>query len=317
MQAKELCPDLFKGERSRLIIEPIKAAVIAAEVPEEKALEAAKKLCGHLASIDEKAEKDNGIRKVKTLMFLSPAEIAKAGQALRDALKDGALDEKKIKSAAKSIQAAKLQDAADIALFGRMVAADQSLTVEGAAMFSHALSTHRADNDIDFFTAVDDRQQDDPSVADEDRTGSGMMGTLEFTSATYYRYVGLNVDLLRDEKHLQALPSEDFRDVVNAFLRACLMAVPSARRNSMNGSTLPGYVLGLARANGHPLQLVNAFEEPVRAKTEGLLTPSVKKLKRHFEEMKTTWGIAAQEMELPGTSVDQFCAALLKSCLAA
>jgi CRISPR system Cascade subunit CasC len=68
MQAKELCPDLFKGERSRLIIEPIKAAVIAAEVPEEKALEAAKNLCAHLASIDEKAEKDNGIRKVKTLM---------------------------------------------------------------------------------------------------------------------------------------------------------------------------------------------------------------------------------------------------------
>src|SRR5439155_5919566 len=130
----------------------------------------------------------------------------------------------------------------------------------------------------DFFTAVDDRQQDDPSVADEDRAGSGMMGTLEFTSATYYRYVGLNLDMLRDTEHLKALSSEDFRKVVRAFLQACLMAVPSARRNSMNGSTLPGYVLGLAREKGHPLQLVNAFEEPVKSKGEGLLTPSVKKL---------------------------------------
>ncbi len=109
------------------------------------------------------------------------------------------LDEKEIKKIAKSIQDTKLQDGADIALFGRMVAADGSLTVEGAAMFSHALSAHRADNDIDFFTAVDDRQKDDQSITDEDRAGSGMMGTLEFTSATYYRYAGLNLDLLRRE----------------------------------------------------------------------------------------------------------------------
>ena len=46
------------------------------------------------------------------------------------------------------------KDAADIALFGRMVANDHSLTVEAASMFSHALSTHKVDNEIDFFSAV-------------------------------------------------------------------------------------------------------------------------------------------------------------------
>ena len=56
-----------------------------------------------------------------------------------------------------------------------MVASDHSLTVEGAGMFSHALSTHRAENDIDFFSAVDDLQED-PTVEDEDRAGSGMIG---------------------------------------------------------------------------------------------------------------------------------------------
>ena len=41
------------------------------------------------------------------------------------------------KAAAESPAA--LKDAADIAIFGRMVASDHSLTIEGAGMFSHAL----------------------------------------------------------------------------------------------------------------------------------------------------------------------------------
>ena len=74
-----------------------------------------------------------------------------------------------------AIKSVHLKDGADIALFGRMVASDPSLTVEGAAMFGHALSTHRADNDIDFFSAVDDAK---PKEQD---AGAGMIVRLEFT----------------------------------------------------------------------------------------------------------------------------------------
>jgi CRISPR system Cascade subunit CasC len=35
-----------------------------------------------------------------------------------------------------------------------MVANDHTLDVQGAAMFSHALSTHKASNDIDFFATL-------------------------------------------------------------------------------------------------------------------------------------------------------------------
>jgi CRISPR system Cascade subunit CasC len=58
---------------------------------------------------------------------------------------------------ARAIKGVQLKDAADIALFGRMVANDHSLMVEGAAMFSHALSTHKVDNEIDFFSALRSR----------------------------------------------------------------------------------------------------------------------------------------------------------------
>ena len=137
------------------------------------------------------------------------------------------------KAVAKACKSAALKDAADIAVFGRMVASDHSLTLEGAGLFSHALSTHKAENDIDFFSAVDDLQG-------SEEAGAGMTGTLEFTSATYYRYVGLNLGLLADADHLGALSAEERGAVVDTFLRAAILAVPGARKNSMNAHTRPG-----------------------------------------------------------------------------
>jgi CRISPR system Cascade subunit CasC len=315
LHAKELCPELFKGERSKLIVQPIAEAAQRHGAPAEKAQEVSKKFCDELATFDESAFKNKGILKVKTLMFLSPSEREEIGKELAVILKetkDAKALGKKIKSAASKVQEAKLKDAADIAIFGRMVATDHSLTVEGAAMFSHALSTHRADNDIDFYTAVDDRQREDPTVEEEDRAGSGMMGTLEFTSAVYYRYVGLNLGLLRDDSHLGALSAEDRRKVVDAFLRATILAVPGARKNSMNANTFPALVLGLVKDNGQPLQLVNAFEKPVSSKN-GLMDASIAALKEHHEQLKKTWGIKpSAEIAIPDKPLDEFCEEILR-----
>jgi CRISPR system Cascade subunit CasC len=197
------------------------------------------------------------------------------------------------------------KDAADIAIFGRMVASDRSLTLEGAGLFSHALSTHKAENDIDFFSAVDDLQ-----AAEE--AGAGMTGTLEFTSATYYRYAGLNLDLLADAAHLGALSAKERSSVVETFLRAAILAVPGARKNSMNAHTVPGYVLGLVKDKGQPLQLINAFEQPIAAKN-GLMDASITALKGHHEELKNTWGIAPiAEGAIPDQTLNAFCEEMLR-----
>jgi len=311
--AKDLCPDLFAGECTKLIVTPIAAAAERHGAAKDKALEASKKFCDQLATFDESALKSKGLYKVKTLMFLSPAERDQIGEELAAILKqsDAKAQDKKMKSVAAKVQQAKLKDAADIALFGRMVATDHSLTVEGAAMFSHALSTHRADNDIDFYTAVDEAQLEDSSIEEEDRAGSGMMGTLEFTSAAYYRYVGLNLTLLEDEHHLGTLSTKDRQTVVDTFLRAIILAVPGARKNSMNAHTLPGYVLGLVKEKGQPLQLVNAFEKPISPKN-GFIDASIASLKEHHSKQKETWGIdPALEISIPDKTLKQFCEGIL------
>ena len=194
------------------------------------------------------------------------------------------------KDTSKAIKSVQLKDASDIALFGRMVANDHSLTLEGAAMFSHALSTHKVDNEIDFFAAVDDLQPDEEA-------GAGMTGTLEFNSATYYRFCALNLDMLTDKDHLNALTQDERRKVVRAFIEATLQAIPGARKNSMNAATLPGYVLGVVRSNGHPVQLVNAFEKPVRASGgKGLFETSLDAMKAEREKLNTTWGLGKNEL---------------------
>ncbi len=298
-QAQELSPKLFAGHRSRLIIEPLAKALQKYRLAETKATEIAKQVGDYLATSDDAAEK-KGILKVKTLMFLSPAEVDAIAKALAEIVKKDPKAKDLEKAVAKACKSAALKDAADIAIFGRMVASDHSLTLEGAGLFSHALSTHKADNDIDFFSAVDDLQK-------AEEAGAGMTGTLEFNSATYYRYAGLNLDLLANADHLGALSPSERKQVVETFLRAAILAVPGARMNSMNAHTLPAYVLGLFKDKGQPLQLINAFEEPVVSK-KGLAAVSIAALKQHHEQLKETWGIKpALEVAIPDKPLNDFC----------
>jgi len=294
--AKELAPELFQGNRSRLIITPLVEQLKKNGLAEARAVELAKQVGDYLATLDDAAAKKNEL-KVKTLMFLSPAEVASLGKELAATVKkDPKANIEKI--IAKACKSAALKDAADIAIFGRMVASDHSLTIEGAGMFSHALSTHKADNDLDFFSAVDDLQS-------KDEAGAGMTGMLEFTSATYYRYAALNLSLLK--QHLTALSSDELKKVVDAFINAAILAVPGARKNSMNANTLPAYVLGIVKDKGQPIQLINAFEKPLVSKN-GIADASVVALKEHHSDLKKIWNIqAAIEVAIPDVDLNTFC----------
>lgn len=289
--AKELSPQLFKGERTRLLYEPLVEALTKARLAPTEADEAARQIIDALVKLDSRS--GDRVRST-TLYFMSPLELETLAEAYSQS--------KDVKKAIKAIDtrnAKAIKDAADIALFGRMVASDHSLTVEAAAMFSHALSTHKADNEIDFFAAVDDLQP-------EEESGAGMTSTLEFNSATYYRFAALNLDMLADAGHLAALTLEERQAVVRTFAEATIKAIPGARRNTMNANTLPVCVLGVVRDNGHPIQLVNAFENPVRT-NQGYAVESVKRLRHEYENLKKTWGIEAVcEIEIPAVTLKSF-----------
>lgn len=289
LAAREIAPR-FGGVRSRFLKEPFEKSLRAAGLEEGRVEGEAQKLCELFSKQDAK-HKDQ----VTTAVYLSPAEIDQIANAVANDQ-----DPKKVARKASRL------DAADIALFGRMVANDATLNVEGASMFSHALSTHKSSNEIDFYSSVDDAK------SETEDAGAGMIGTLEFTSAVYYRYAALNLDLLFDTAHLGKLDTNERKEVVDAFIRATLMAVPGARKNSMNAATLPFEVLAVYKDKGQPIQLVNAFEKPVMANGKGLAETSATKMKEEMDTLKRIWDIeAVEEMWLSESNLKEMISTLI------
>lgn len=302
---RELLPEFAQGERSKLLasafLEAIQKRDDAASLRPDLHLI----LASAWGKSDGKKKAADGLPKATTLTYFSPAEMTAMIDAAKacEADKPGVKEEEIKKAALKAVKGALAKDAADIAIYGRMVASEASLTMEGSSMFSHAISTHKAEPELDFYSAVDDLQPDE-------ETGAGMTGMLEYTSACYYRYIALNLDLLKT--HLKGLSDTQLSDITEAFIRSALLAVPSARKNSMNASTVPSYVLGVVR-NGHPLQLVNAFEKPVKS-SDGVTIPSITALKNEYARMKEVWGIKSDvEAELPESDLSHFISSLLSS----
>ena len=317
--AKEADASVFGGQRTRLVVDALANAYGAAGQAPDAAIALARTTADALGKLDDKVE-----GKVKTLLYFSNGELKHVVNAMLTlgpadlvrVLVDEASSEKDKKKANADLDklaqkavkkmAGAVKDAADIAIFGRMVADDHTLMLEGAGLFSHALSTHQVASEIDFFSAVDDN-----NIMDE---GAGHIGTLEFNSACYYRYVGLNVDLLRDEKHLAHFSDEEFRAVLDAFLRAAVLAVPEARKNSMFGHNPPAHVLGFKR-EGQPLSLVNAFEEPMRS-DNGYVEQSVKALQEHWDKLNGLYKLFDPardvEVQLPPDNIDKFIERLTK-----
>ena len=170
-----------------------------------------------------------------------------------------------------------VHDGLDIALFGRMVANAADMNIEAAASFAHAVSTHRVDPEIDFFTAVDDLRK-------EDQSGSAHMGSLEFNSATYYRYVGLDLGELARTLH-----TDEIFPAVESFTKALFLAVPAARQATMAAATPWDYAIVTLR-RGQGMQL--SFNTAVRttAKEPDIVVNSIGALKERFSAAERMYG---------------------------
>jgi len=171
--------------------------------------------------------------------------------------------------------------APDIAMFGRMLAEDPILNLEAACQVAHAISTHRVNIDIDFFTAVDDLQESDQS-------GAGMMGVTGFNSACFYRYMRLDWEQL-----LQNLGGDHAlaKKTVEGFMRAALIAVPSGKQNSFAAQNPPSFLLAVVRSDGMSWSLANAFEKPASAGYErSLLEDSILKADAYWGKLHGFYG---------------------------
>jgi CRISPR system Cascade subunit CasC len=152
---------------------------------------------------------------------------------------------------------------------------------DAACQVAHAISTHRVERDFDYFTAVDD-------VGGPDETGAGMIGQVEFNSATFYRYAALDVSKLlnnlQEDKELTA-------SAIEALIQAMVRAIPTGKQNSFAAHNLPEFIGVSLRKS--PLNLANAFERPIQPRHDKSLTEqSVAALADYERKLAPVYGDA-------------------------
>ena len=108
------------------------------------------------------------------------------------------------------------------------------------------------------------------------------MGSLEYNSATYYRYINLDLGQLAD-----SLGNTGLADAVSAFIKALYIAVPSARQTTQTGMRPWDYARIYIR-KGQGMQA--SFDEPVRAKGQGFLKPSIEALELQLARQEKLTG---------------------------
>lgn len=171
--------------------------------------------------------------------------------------------------------------AADLALFGRMLADRPENNLDAACQVAHAISTNRLTAEVDYFTAVDDFKPDDTE-------GAGMIGIVEFNSSCFYRYANVDVGQLR-----RNLQDDDDLTVATAkaFARASLDAVPTGKQNSTAPQNRPSFALAVLR-DGPLVSLANAFLRPVvpGGSEDDLIDASVGALDRYWGRIVKMYG---------------------------
>ena len=215
-------------------------------VEPDRAMDIARQIAGAVAKINPESDQNPDF--TRQLVMLSPAEKQRAFD-LADRWADGASPGKL--TAADVANAP--ESAADIAMFGRMLADAASQNVDAAVQVSHALTTHRAVPEDDYYTAVDDRKPDD------DDAGAGFLGTLEFAAGVFYLYVCVDLELL-----LRNLGGNETlqRAAVSALVTAAATVAPGGKQNAFASRARAFYALA-ERGSQQPRSLAGAFLTPV------------------------------------------------------
>jgi CRISPR system Cascade subunit CasC len=202
------------------------------------------------------------------LVSLSPDELARADAIAAKLAKGETVEQKD------AVVLVHKPRAADMALFGRMLADNPTYNVEAAAQVAHAFTTHKVGVEDDFFTAVDDLTND---------RGAGFIGVGEYGAGIFYLYVCVDADqLVRNLSGDKKLAG----DTAEAFVEAIATVSPKGKQNSFASRAYASFALGEVGSRS-PRSLAAAFVEPVGAKGEndfdGASKEKLKKLRAGFD----------------------------------
>ena len=243
---------------------------------EGEALKVAREIAAVFGKVKKESDKDAAF--TEQLAFVSPEEREKAL-----ALADKALAGEAI-VAKPDVLLQRADAAADVAMFGRMLADHPKFNREAAVQVAHAITTHRAIAEDDYYTAVDDlKSRDEP-----DDAGAGFIGVQEYGSGVFYLYICVDRDLLL--RNLDG--STAVRDAsLSALAEAAATVSPRGKQASFASRACAIYVLA-EKGAAQPRSLAAAFLKPVYGEDQG--KASIKALEDFRDRLDVAYGARAE-----------------------
>ena len=273
--------DGYMGERTQRIGDEVRQHLLDEGAGENQADKIAKDIADIFGKVDEAAiKKDPAHVRTRQLAFVSPEERVAAFEWA-----DKMLAGEDKPDNLKRIVLRTADGAVDVAMFGRMLADDPDFNRDAAVQLSHAITTHQAVVEDDYYTAVDDLKRPAEDM------GAGFVGEAGFGSGVYYLYACINTDLL--VKNL-AGDRGLARRAMEAAVGAFATATPSGKRNSYGHHARASYVRAEA-GETQPRSLAAAFLRPVEG--ADLLRASVDALEAMATKFDSAYGRQADADE--------------------
>ena len=252
------------------------AKLIAAQFGKLKTLTVAEKRKLKALNENERLEKELEETEIEQLAHFSPEE-----RLLIDSLV-AALAERNTKPESDDLALLRRNhSAADIALFGRMLASTPMFNTEAAAQVAHAISVHSITVEDDYFTAVDDLNRA------EDGAGAAHLGETEFAAGLFYLYLCIDKELLIGNLS----GNKDLADkTLGALIECAATIAPTGKQNSFASRARASYIL-CETGKQQPRSLSVAFLKPVPR--GDMLTAAITRMRTTMENMDAVYGACA------------------------
>lgn len=277
-----------RGERTQRLGAKVREHLVGKGMDEAKATETARTIAGAFGKIEDKKGRETFI---KQLAFVAPEEFQRAY-----AMADRALAGEAIEATPDALLV-KYDTAADIAMFGRMLADDPAYNREAAVQVAHALTTHAAAVEDDYYVAVDDLK----SRGEADDAGTSFIGVQEFGAGLFYTYICVDCDQLKRNLGGDAALA---RDAVQALVESAATVAPRGKQASFGSRARASFVCA-ERGTQQPRSLAAAFLRPVGTRwgveydgerfdeRDDVLKASVVALRKYMDNLDAAYGDGA------------------------
>ena len=169
-------------------------------------------------------------------------------------------------------------------MFGRMLADAPKFNREAAVQVAHAFTTHRANAEDDYYTAVDDlKSRDEPDV------GAGFVGVQEFGAGVFYSYICIDRALLLENLNGDRAVRDS---ALAALVEAAATVAPKGKQASFASRARAVYVLA-EKGSAQPRSLAAAFLKPVGGDDQA--GTSVLALEHFRDRLDAAYGPCADE----------------------